>query len=191
MARDKGGGSHEVNRRVVLASHQFGYAGLTQFCAGMNFPPPVAKKAYNQHLIQIEKAVKNNAEEIMKDAAKRLKEKVLMERPDDIEKDGAVEVARVAVTVEGTWQKRGHSSKMGVIFVISVDTGEILDYAVKSLFCHECKAHNTEDQESEKYQDWKKAHEPKCEINHVGSSEEMEAVSAVEISSAEVSLQGS
>ena len=105
VARDKGGGSHEVNRRVVLASHQFGYAGLTQFCAGMNFPPPIAKKAYNQRLIQIEAAVKNNAEEIMKDAAKRLKEKG-MERPDDIEKDGAVEVARVAVTVDGTWQKR-------------------------------------------------------------------------------------
>ena len=121
----KGGGSHEVNRRAVLASHQFGYAGLTQFCARMNFPPPVAKKAYNQHLIQIEKAVKNNTEEIMKDAAKRLREKVLVERPDDIEKDGAVEVARVAVTIDGTWQKRGHSSKMEVIFVISVDTGEI------------------------------------------------------------------
>ena len=78
---------------------------------------------------------------------------------------------------------------MGVIFVISVDTGEILDYAVKSLFCHECKAHNTEDQESEKYQDWKKAHEPKCEINHVGSSEEMEAVSAVEIFSRSITTR--
>ena len=91
----KGGGSHEVNRRAVLSSHQFGHAGLTQFCAGMNFPPPVAKEAYNKHLIQIEKAAKTNAEDVMKDAAKRLLEKVTFECPDDIEKDGKDEIARV------------------------------------------------------------------------------------------------
>lgn len=61
----KGGGSHEVNRRSALASCQFGHAGLSQFCAVMNLPPPVAKEAYNKHLIQIEKATKTNAVEIM------------------------------------------------------------------------------------------------------------------------------
>jgi hypothetical protein len=65
--------------------------------------------------------------------------------------------------------------------VISVDTGEILDYEVKSLFCHECKAHNNDDKESDKYKQWKDAHTQRCEINHEGSSEEMEAVAAVQI----------
>ena len=41
-----GGGSHEVNRRAVLSSYQFGHAGLK----GMNLPPPLAKNAYNEHL---------------------------------------------------------------------------------------------------------------------------------------------
>ena len=45
----RGGGAHEVNRRAVLASPQMGHAGLSQFCAGMNLPPPVTKKAYNDH----------------------------------------------------------------------------------------------------------------------------------------------
>lgn len=185
----KGGGSHEVNRRAALASHQFGHAGLSQFCAGMNLPPPVAKGAYNKHLIQIEKAAKSNTEKVMKDAAKRLFEKVMLECPDDIEEDGEDAIASVSVTVDGTWQKRGHSSKIGVIFVISVATGEILDYEVKSLFCHECKAHNNQDHESEEFQEWKKAHEPKCEINHVGSSEEMEAVAAVDIFSRSIATR--
>lgn len=145
----KGGGSHEVNRRAALASGQLGHAGLSQFCAVMNLPPPVAKEAYKKHLIQIEKATKSNAEEVMKDAAKRLREKVLIEHPDDIEMDGEEKIANVSVTVDGTWQKRGHSSKIGVVFVISVETGEILDYEVKSLFCHECKARSSCDQESE------------------------------------------
>ena len=48
-------------------------------------------------------------------------------------------VANVAVTVDGTGQKRGHSSKIGVVFVISVDTGEILDYSVKWAKCSKTK----------------------------------------------------
>ena len=137
----RGGGAQEVNRRAVLAAPQLGHAGLTQFCAGMNLPPPVTKKAYNDHQIQIKTIVVDNAETLMKDAAKRLVDKVAMESPDDIEDDGTTVVANVSVTIDGTWQKRGHSSRIGVTFVISVDTGEVLDYYVKSLFCHECKAH--------------------------------------------------
>ena len=41
----KGDGAHEVNRRSVLSSHQWGRAGLAKFCAGMELPPPVTKKA--------------------------------------------------------------------------------------------------------------------------------------------------
>jgi hypothetical protein len=177
----KGGGSHEVNRRAAMALCQVGHAGLSQFCAVMNLPPPVAKEAYKKHLIQIEKATKSNAEEVMKDAAERLREKVSIERPHDMEEDGEDTIACVSVTVDGTWQKRGHSSKIGVVFIISVETGEILDYEVKSLFCHECKAHNSLDQESNEYKEWRKAHAGKCEVNHQGSSEEMEAVSAVDM----------
>lgn len=114
----------------------------------------------------------------MKDAAKRLVENVAMDRPGDIEDDGNTVMANVAVTIDETWQKRGHSSKIGVIFVISVDTGEILDYCVKSLFCHECKVHSNMNAESEEYRSWKETH---CQINHTGSSEEMEAAPAIHI----------
>ena len=67
-----------------------------------------------------------------------------------------------------------------MVFVISVDTGEILDYEIKSLFCHECKAH-AQDQESDEHKEWLNKHEPNCSVNHKGSSEEMEAVAAVDI----------
>ena len=132
----KGGRSHEVNRRAALASGQLGHAGLSQFCAVMNLQPPVAKEAYKKHIVQIEKATKSNAEAVMKDAAKRLRE-IMTKHLDDIEMDGEDIIANVALTVDGTWQKRGHSSKIGVVFVISVKTGEILDYEVTSLFCYE------------------------------------------------------
>ena len=49
-------------------------------------------------------------------------------------------VCKVAVSIDGTWQKRGHSSKIGVVFAVSVMTGEIIDYEVKSLICKECSS---------------------------------------------------
>ena len=172
------GGACEVNRRSVLASQPMGHAGLSKFCATMNLPPPITQRAYNQHLVEIEKHSTKHAEEVMQEAAGRLREKVCQERPDDVDFDG---VAEVAVTVDGTWQKRGDSSKIGVIFVISVATGEILDYCVKSLFCHACKAHCNDDRNSDEHKKWKEEHQPKCEVNHHGSSEDMEATAAVEI----------
>ena len=177
----QGGGSHEVNRRAVLASTQFGHAGLTQFCAGMNLPPPVTKTCYNEHLIKIEKAAIANAEEVMLESAKRLYQKIALEQPEKIEEFEEYDVACVGVTVDGTWQKRGHSSKIGVTFVISVGTGEVLDYSVKSLVCHQCKARDAMNKKSAEYQQWRESHQPNCQINHDGSAEQMEAVGAVEI----------
>ena len=119
-----------------------------------------------------------HAEGVMNGAAERLRNKVLKEQPDQIE-DGEKIIACVSVSVEETWQKSGHSTKLGVVFVISVETGEILDYEVKSICCHECKEHTSWDVESEKYKEWKESHD--CQIDHKGSSEKMEAVAAVEI----------
>ena len=70
---------------------------------------------------------------------------------------------------------------IAVIFAISVDTGEILDYEVKSLFCHECKAHSKMNKESEEYKQWQNTHELNCEINHESSLEELKAAAAVQI----------
>ena len=175
-----GGGAHEVNRRSVLASQKLGQAGLADFCARMNFCPPVTKKSYNDHLIQIEKAAVEHARTQMQDAAGRLSDLTKNKHPNSIEDENGTEVAKVAVTVDGTWQKRGHSSKIGVVFVISVATGEILDYEVKSLVCYECRAREHMDRDSEEYKAWKASH-TNCHINHSTSSEDMEASAAVEM----------
>ena len=51
-------------------------------------------------------------------------------------------VADVAVSVDGTWQKHGYGSRLGVVFILSIDTGEVVDYVIKCLACHECSAHS-------------------------------------------------
>ena len=55
-------------------------------------------------------------------------------------------------------------------------TGEIINYEVKSLIC---KEHT--DKTSADYLSWKESHASHCEVNHVGSSEEMESSGAVSI----------
>lgn len=184
------GEAFEVNRRSVISSHQWGRAGLVKFFAGMELPPPVIKKAYNQHMIQIEKTAVDNAEKQMCEAAERLKEIIASEEPDDMVEVNGHTVAKVAVTVDGTWQKRGHSSKIGVVFVIAVKTGEILDYEVRSLICQECSSHEQWDKLLPAYLEWKESHRPQCQVNHEGSSEEMEAQGAVEIFGRSIEKRG-
>ena len=77
------------------------------------------------------------SENMMKEAAQRLFVYIENNSPENIMLCNEKSVAKVAVTVDGTWQKRGFSSKIGVVFIISVDTGEVLDAMVKSLECHE------------------------------------------------------
>ena len=79
------------------------------------------------------------AEQTMKEAADRLVDIVKSETPDVIENlpDGNI-VTNVSVTVDCTWQQRGHGSNIGVIFLISVWTCEILDYIVKTYYYLEC-----------------------------------------------------
>ena len=85
-----------------------------------------------------------------------------------------------SVSVDGTWQKRyGFSSLLGVIYLISMETRELLNYAVKSKICFECKARNNREKTSERYKNWYIKHEKECAINHIESSGEMEKAAAV------------
>ena len=46
------------------------------------------------------------------------------------------------VSVDGTWQKRGHQSLLGAVYVIEYQTRKVLDYnIVFCKFCHNCNLH--------------------------------------------------
>ena len=62
---------------------------------------------------------------MLKEAAARLIDITKSEKPEDVFVTDDGETANVTVTVDGTWQKRGNSSKLGVVFIISVRTGEV------------------------------------------------------------------
>ena len=88
---------------------------------------------------------------------------------------GGEVIGRVAVSVDGTWQKRGHFSKTGVVFVISIRTGEVLDYELKTLHCRD------DDTISTAHIKWENEHKDNCDINHSGSSDKMETNGTMDI----------
>jgi hypothetical protein len=45
---------------------------------------------------------------------------------------------------EGTWPKRGYAANFGNSFVLSVDTGEVLDYDFQWKICRECQIAKTD-----------------------------------------------
>ena len=173
-------GSFEINRRSTLAATS--RAELARFCAKLDLPPPVTKRSYNVHMEKIVEKAIIHAEQKMMEAGARLHALVEKDDPESMHvNEEGVPIANIAVSVDGTWQKRGHTSKIGVVFVLSVLTGEVLDYEVLSHVCHACVAQNNLDKESEEYKAWRTAHDLECQINHVGSSGDMEAKGAIAI----------
>ena len=117
----------------------------------------------------------------MCEAADRLRSVVMEEDGNSIEvlENGTL-IAKVAVTVDGTWQRRGHCSKIGVVFVLSAVMGEVLDYEAKSLTCTQCVSHKAA-KTTEQFNQWYEEHKPTYEINHQGSSDSTESDGACEI----------
>ena len=139
----------------MLLVREYGvYAGLKKVCASLDLPEPVTKKPYNNICKTLSKASLDNAAISMKNAADKLFTLIEQEDPEYIiEISDDCRVADVAVSVDGTWQKRGHTSRIGVVFIISIDTGEVLDFILKSLVCHECVARNSWDKHSKKFEE--------------------------------------
>ena len=109
----------------------------------------------------------------MKQAAKRLREFILKENGCE-DQDSVVDVG---VSFDGTWAKRGFTSLTGVVFAISVDTGEVLDYHVISKSCQRCTLKKSCQQckSDEEFEEWEIEHvfSGECDINFNGSSPAM------------------
>lgn len=107
------------------------------------------------------------AEKVMMDSARSVRElytELHLDNPGNI-----------AVSFDGSWMTRGHSSHIGVAAVIELFTGLVLDYVVFSNFCAGCKRGPTESDPS--YEAWKSSH--RCQKNTEKKSGEMEVQAAL------------
>ena len=87
----------------------------------------------------------------------------------------------IAISYDGTWQKRGYQSLHGVGIAIDIVTGLVVDFEVLSKFCLACSIATASFQPgSDEYIEWQADHNfsGECEINFSGSSGAMEIEAA-------------
>ena len=82
------------------------------------------------------------------------------------------------ISLDGSWQRRGHVSHNGVVTAISLHTKKCLDVEILSDKCKACQKWKKKESDP-KYEEWRANHQ--CKINHVGSANSMEAAGAVRI----------
>jgi hypothetical protein len=87
----------------------------------------------------------------------------------------------IAVTVDGTWMRRGLVSKFGAMSVISVDNGKVLDTEVCNKFYHACSQRSKDDKKRTEYKEWYGKHESNCAVNFEGTSGGMEVAADLQI----------
>ncbi|GFW48965.1 uncharacterized protein TNCV_3901631 [Trichonephila clavipes] len=114
--------------------------------------PYISKNTFRAHELKLLEAVQLCSEENMKAASKEVQ---------NLKKS-----TTCGVSVDGSWQRRGHMSLNGCVSVISIDTGKILDLEVMTQYCKMCELNV------------KREHV--CS-NYKGSSGNMEAVGAFRI----------
>ena len=107
---------------------------------------------------------------------KNLREKLKKDNPGLLDD----EIVDIAVTYDGTWSKRGHTTSYGFGFVISVETGQVIDYGFRSKICTSCNKQK-EYKDSDEYKDWYDKHKQHCTKNFDSSSGNMEVSIAEEL----------
>ena len=164
-----------LNTRSVFAMREIGkgQAGLESLCGWMNMLPPLCASTYSERNHDLAKVAMECAVKNMRAASDHLHD--LRGVPRD-------EVIDVCVTCDGTWSKRGFTATYGIVAVIVWETGQVLDFQIKSKRCIVCaKKLSTMKRESEEFKTWYESHKGSCELTHHGSSPSMEAAAALDL----------
>lgn len=146
--------SYEINLRMVTFIREIGkgHSALQTFSRTVN-STGITNTAYDGLLNKLCEASKQVAEKSMMDAADEVRE----------------EIGRnIMVSVDGSWQRRGHSSRNGLTTTAIVSTGKVVDVEIMTNYCKLCEQ-------------GKKDSEHTCKLNHTGSSGAMEGHGAVNI----------
>lgn len=118
---------YEVNVRFAYALRSIGKGvrAAKTFCAVMNLPPPTYTfQPYYKRLL-------TGAIEVCNASLFHAAQGAITANNGN--KD-------IAVAVDGTWQKRGHTSLNGVITATSFDTGKVLDFECLTKYCACCSS---------------------------------------------------
>lgn len=161
----KVGQSHDVNNRFVLACKSSG-VGYEQ--------KPISSSVFTEKLSNLSDAC--NAALQDRIVCDIVKAKYI----EDGHAPADAEVVDIAVSFDGTWHKRGHTSHTGIGVAVDILTGLVVDFEVMPNFCLICEREKAkEDSRSlRSLQQFMATHDAVCDRNHNGSSNAMEVAAA-------------
>ena len=165
--------SYDINKRIVYSMRAIGqgYNSLETFMTLMDMPRPMTKNNYNKIASNFAKVTETVANETMEEAIGDIKEQ------NNESRDSMTDVA---ISQDGTWQRRGYSSMNGCVTAIAMDNGKVVDVEPMSRFCRGCiQMDKFKITDPEKYDHWKLKH--KCQYNYQGSAGGMEVAGAERI----------
>lgn len=113
---------YDINRLMTLSFLNIGvaYAVLSSFCESIGMAG-LTDVSYQRHVAQIHKSSRLLTEESLIEAAAKVRE-ASGSLPDT--------VTDISVSYDGTWQKKGHTSRSGMGAIIDVATGLVVDFHV-------------------------------------------------------------
>ena len=131
--RVNGQQAFEMNRKAVLTGLTVGlrHFGLAKISEGLGMPS-MHHKSHSRHMDVITRVVPTIKANILEQARQKVREYYELSDTDVIGEDG---VLNLGVSYDGSWAKRGHTSKIGVGAIIEIMTGLVVDYHVMSLYC--------------------------------------------------------
>ena len=173
---------YDVNRELVLGLRLTGrgHSAAKRVLSVLNLPSPVNKDSWTKHTKALEQIANDLLEKELKNAAIEVKRFLQGEKEDttiaDMSEEQLVDlVLDAGVSIDGSWNQRGWSARDGVVAVISIDTGKVLDVAFVSNSCTACEQMKRKQQEGTisrmDYLGWVISHEENCYHNHEGSSQ--------------------
>lgn len=156
----------DLNIRLVYGMRAVGkgFTSAQTLCGILNIPSPPTK--FQKH----EMFISHHLELLCKESMKLAVEEAIAEceSPND---------RNLCVAVDGSWQKRGHTSLNGIVSVTSVDNGKVVDIEVMSKYC-QCPDRTQNN------------HLGSCTANYLGTSGGMEVKGAIEIFKRSLPLYG-
>ena len=146
------GRTYDINDVYSCKSNGVGYAQACSFISDLNLPQPTTSRAYYTKLDKLATACTKALEEHFRIIRIIVKEEHL--KLEEHRTDVDVDTVDIAVSYDGTWQKRGNSSHNGVFVVIDVLAGYVIDFEVMSNYCQVCEKGPKDDSDYNEF--WKK-----------------------------------
>ena len=173
MQGSRGRQFSEVNVRAVVAFREVGrgHEEMNTFTRLMNMSG-LAWTAFKNINNELQSPYENTAEKSMQSVANKIR---CDKDADRIEIDNS-QLKVCDISLDGTWQRRGHSSLNGVVTAIS--DGKCLDRHVMSNYCKSCRYWASK-KGSDKYNNWQSDNH--CCAYHKKSSGSMESAGAAAI----------